>query len=214
MAYRLKKGTQTGSKRNSFGSKTGECKCRKQVNFIFDEQDEDTEIQKIVSLPFFFIRLVNRIGTTCSVIICFLEQISNYRPRWNTPWSTLPTKTSNWSHCLCRPHGVIRLGWQWRVRISLSYKHCWWCVGPISLPRSPQSVWFWHRRITRLLRSRSISADAWLASSNLSRFNKYLSVSHLVDWRTAVASWSNIVPMVLTLDTIRSCNWSKPYLVT
>ena len=37
MAYPSKKGTQAGSKRNSFGSKTGECRCKKQVKVLVDK---------------------------------------------------------------------------------------------------------------------------------------------------------------------------------
>ena len=37
MAYPVKKGTQTGSKRNSLGSKTGECECRKKVKILVNK---------------------------------------------------------------------------------------------------------------------------------------------------------------------------------
>ena len=37
MAYPVKKGTQTGSKRNSLGSKTGECRSGKWVKIVVDK---------------------------------------------------------------------------------------------------------------------------------------------------------------------------------
>ena len=37
MAYPVKKGTQTGSKRNSFGSKTGDCRCGKKVKILVNK---------------------------------------------------------------------------------------------------------------------------------------------------------------------------------